>query len=179
VGAQQDRRVVRGAHLGDQLLDLALGAGVKAGRRLVEQQQRRRGEQRAGERDLLLHAPAELLHRLARAPNREADALQDLGDAVAGRARREAVEARRVAEVLRRRHLLEERRLDRDPVDDPAHRLRVAHDVVTENSRLPGIGQQQRGQDADERRLSRPVLTENGQALAVRDLKAHPTECRR
>src|SRR5215216_596401 len=38
VGAEQDGRVVLGAHLADELLHLLLGAGVEAGRRLVQQQ---------------------------------------------------------------------------------------------------------------------------------------------
>ena len=41
MGAQQDRGVMLGPYVGDELLDLALGARVKAGRRLVEQQQHR------------------------------------------------------------------------------------------------------------------------------------------
>ena len=56
VGAEQDRRVVRRPDLADELLHLELRARVEARRRLVEQEQDRRGEQRARERDLLLHA---------------------------------------------------------------------------------------------------------------------------
>src|SRR5581483_3555852 len=39
VRAEQDRRVVRRAHLADERLDLALGARIQPGGRLVEQQQ--------------------------------------------------------------------------------------------------------------------------------------------
>jgi hypothetical protein len=179
VGAQQDRRVVNGAQGGDEALNLALGARVKARRRLVEQQQGRRGEQCAGERDLLLHPAAELLHRLPGAAYREADALEDLGNLVARCAWRQPVEARRVGEVLGRGHPLEERCLDRDPVDDATDRLGVADDVMAEDPGLTTIGQQQGGEDAHERRLARAVLTEDGQALALTDVKRHPVKGRR
>src|SRR4029453_16321736 len=78
VRAEQDGRVMLGAHLADELLHLLLGARVEAGRRLVQQQQDRRGQQRARERDLLLHAAGEVLHRLVAAVRWEADPRQDL-----------------------------------------------------------------------------------------------------
>ena len=55
VRAEQDRRVVRLADLADELLHLELRARVEARRRLVEQKENRRRQQRASERDLLLH----------------------------------------------------------------------------------------------------------------------------
>src|SRR4029450_5900633 len=64
VRTEQDRRVVFGAHLADELLHLLLRARVEPGGRLVQQQQDRRGQQRAGQRDLLLHAAGEGLHRV-------------------------------------------------------------------------------------------------------------------
>ena len=130
-----------GAHLADELLHLELRARVEARRRLVEQEQDRRGQQRAGERDLLLHAAGEVLHRLVAAVGREADALEDLGDrAHASRAARHAVEARGVAQVLDRRHLLEEARLDRHAVDEPPHGPRLAEGVVAEDAGSPPSG---------------------------------------
>ena len=63
--------------------------------------------------------------------------LQDLGDAGARLARRQAVEAGRVAEVLDRRHALEERRLDRDPVDQPLHARGLANTSMPNTSALP------------------------------------------
>jgi hypothetical protein len=59
VRAQQGRRVVLAVHAPDEVLHVTPGARVQAGRRLIEQQQRRRGEQRARQRDLLLHAARE------------------------------------------------------------------------------------------------------------------------
>ena len=102
VRAEQDRRVVPGADLADEVLHLALRARVEPGRRLVEQEQHRAGEQRPRERDLLLHPAREVLHRLVAPLVREADPLEDRGDLVARVGGRHAVEAGRVAEVLRR-----------------------------------------------------------------------------
>ena len=48
VRAEQDRRVVRGPHLADELLHLELRARVEPGRRLVEQQQHGRGRAAPG-----------------------------------------------------------------------------------------------------------------------------------
>src|SRR5439155_4299950 len=45
VRAEQDRRVVERAHLADEVLHLELRARVEARRRLVEQEQHRRGEE--------------------------------------------------------------------------------------------------------------------------------------
>jgi hypothetical protein len=90
--------------------------------------------------------------------------------------RPEAVEARGVAQVLRRAHLLEEARLDRDAVDQPPHRPGVAEGIVAEDQRGAAVGQQQRREQADERRLARPVRTEDGDALAPLDLEVQPLE---
>ena len=102
----------------------------------------------------------------------EADALQDLRDPVAGLRRRHPVEACRVAEVLGGRHLLEERGLDRDPVDEPAHRTLSRDDVVAEDLRRAAVGEEQRREHADECRLPRAVLAQDGDALAALDRRS-------
>ena len=66
------------ADLADELLHLELRARVEPRRRLVEQQQDGRRQERPRERDLLLHPAREVLHRLAAPLGREADALEDL-----------------------------------------------------------------------------------------------------
>ncbi len=101
--------------------------GSRPGRRLVEQEQDRRGEQRARERDLLLHPARQVLHRLAApvgAGSRPSRGSRDRR--CASTTRRHAVEARRVREVLGRGHLLEEARLDGDAVHEPPDRARVS-----------------------------------------------------
>ena len=158
------------AHLADELLHLELRARVEPRRRLVEQEQHRRGEERPRERDLLLHAAREVLHRLAAPVRGEADALEDLRDlGLACLPRRHPVEPRRVREVLLGRHLLEEARLDRDAVDEPAHGARLLERVVPEDARLAAVVQEQRRQQPDERRLARAVLAEDRDALAALD----------
>ena len=125
---------MRRAHLSDELLHLELRARVEPGRRLVEQEQHGRGQQRARERNLLLHPAGEVLHRLAAPVGREADPPEDLRDPLARLGRGHPVEARGVVEVLRGRHLLEEARLDGHPVDEPPDGLVLADDVVAEHT---------------------------------------------
>src|SRR5439155_18567704 len=75
-------------------------------------------------------------------------------------------------------HLLEEARLDRDAVDEPADRRRVLHDVVAEDPCLAAVVDQQRREQADQRRLPRAVLAEDGDALAAGDREGDVVERR-
>ena len=133
---------------------------------------------RARERHFLLHAAREVLHRLATARRREADPLEDHRDLRVRLARPHAVEPRRVGEVLGRAHLLEEARLDRDAVDEAAHRARVLEHVVAEDLRAATVGQEQRREQPHERRLARAVLAENGDAFAALHREADAVERR-
>ena len=81
----------------------------------------------------------------------------------------QAVEAGRVAQVLDRREALEEGGLDRDAVDQPLHPARLAEDVVAEDASGAAVLEQQRGEQAHERRLARAVLAQDGDALTARD----------
>src|SRR5262245_9917014 len=144
VRTEQDRRVVYDADLADKLLDLELGARIEAGRRLVEQKQDRRRQQSTGKRDLLLHAAGQVLHRLASAVGRKPDAAKDPRNLVAGLTSRYPIEAGRVAEVLSRRHLLEEAGLDRGPIDQPPYGTRLAEHVMAEDLRAAAVVQQKR-----------------------------------
>src|SRR5207249_4795527 len=173
---KQDRRVVLGAHLLDERLHLLLRAWIEAGRRLVEQEQDGCGQQRSRQRHLLLHAPREVLHRIAAAVAREADAAQDLRDLVASVRGAHPVEARRVAEVLDGGHLLEEGRLDRDTVDEPANGTRLAEGVVAEDPCAASVGQEQGRQQPDQRRLAGPVRAQDRDALAAGDVEAHASQ---
>src|SRR5581483_4094301 len=109
---------------------------------------------------------------------READLLEDRRDGRSRLRRTHPVEAGGVREVLGGRHLLEEARLDGDAVDQPADRLRVAEGVVAEDPRLAGVVDEERRQKPDERRLSRPVLAEHGDALAAFDAERDALERR-
>src|SRR5436190_9291531 len=108
-----------------------------------------------------------MLHPFVPASDREADALEDLRDRLLRDPRRNPIEPRRVGQVLLGRHLLEERRLDRDAVDEPLDRARLLDHVVAEDRGAAPVGQQQRREQADKRRLARAVLTEDRDALAT------------
>ena len=121
-----------------EILHLALRARVETGGRLVQQQQHRRGQKRAGECDLLLHAAGEILHRLGRRRRAGIRPASRISGMRATRlVRREAVEAGGIAEVLHRRHALEERRLHRHPIDQPLHLPGVVGHVDPEYLAVP------------------------------------------
>src|SRR5205085_1015806 len=98
-----------------------------------------------------------------------ADPLEDPRDLALRAPRRHPVEPCRVREVLLGRHLLEEARLDRDAVDEPAHGARLLERVVPEHASLAALVQKQRRQEPYERRLARAVLAQDRDALAACD----------
>ena len=67
---------------------------------------------------------------------RKPDTVEDLRDLPARRARAEPVEARRVGQVLRCRHSLEERCFNRYSVDQQSYLLGLMDDVVPEHAAL-------------------------------------------
>src|SRR5439155_17786482 len=99
VRRQQDGGVVLGAQLAHERLHLAFAADVESGGGLVEQQQRRGGEEGPRDRDLLLHAARQLLQRLVVTLRVDAQALEDLRAAQARLRRRDAVQASGVDQV--------------------------------------------------------------------------------
>ena len=164
-------------HLADEVLHLELRARVEARRRLVEQQQDRRGQQRPRERDLLLGPAREVLHRVRRAATTGKPTRSRIsGIRVARLARRQPVEPRRVGEVLDRRHLLEERRLDRDAVDHagepPASRRCRARRCA--RCRRPAAAASRAAGRAST--CPEPFWPSIGDALAARDLEREPAQ---
>src|SRR5512133_1932341 len=117
-----------------------------------------------------------MLHPLVPAIFREADAGQDPGDRATGLTRSEAVEPRRVGEVLLGGHLLEERRLDGHTVDKTANLPGFLDDVVAEDRRAAAVREQQGREKPDERRLARAVLAQDGDALAALHGERHTLE---
>src|SRR5439155_15748974 len=75
-----------------------------------------------------------------------------------------------------RGHLLEEARLDRHAVHEPAHRAGLAECVVAEDARTAAVREQERRQQADQRRLARAVRAEDRDAFAARDVEAHSAQ---
>src|SRR6185437_12350942 len=128
-----------------------------------------RCQKRPRQRDLLLHSARQMLPPLVPAPTWNTDPVEDARDPLAGFGSGHSVEARRVAEVLLGRHLLEEGGLDRDTVDQPLDRPRLPEDVMAEDVRAAAVVQKQRRKQPDKRRLPRAVLPQDRDALAALD----------
>ena len=80
VRSEKDRRVVLVPQIADERLHLPFAADVETRRRLVEEQQHRRGQESARDGDLLLHPARELLERLVQPALRDAEPAQDRPD---------------------------------------------------------------------------------------------------
>jgi hypothetical protein len=87
----------------------------------------------------------------------------------AGVAAVEAVHPGGVDQVLGRRQLLEERRIDADPVDQPLDGHLVAGDVVAEDLDASLLEGEQRAHQADQRRLAAAVGAEDAVDLTALD----------
>src|SRR5918994_1242431 len=169
VGAEQDRGVVGVAYLADKLLHVLLAPGVEAGRRLVEEHHDGAGEQRPGERDLLLHPTAQVLHRLGSALASEADVVEDLLYPGPRLGAGDTVELGPVEQILHGRELLEEACLDAVPVHAALHLLGMACSVDPEDVDLPPVREDERGDNSHQRALPAPVGPEDADDLPFPD----------
>src|SRR5207342_861169 len=79
-------------------------------------------------------------------------------------------------QVLGGRHALEERRLNRHAVHEPLHGARPLEDVVSEHGRRPAVVEEERREQAHERRLPRAVLPQDRDALAPPERERHVVE---
>ena len=173
VRRQHDRGVVRVAHLLDEGLHVELRPRVETRRRLVQQQHRRAGQQRSRDRDLLLHPAAHLLERPAQPLLADAEARHDLDRLRTRLPGVQAVEPRRIGEVLVRGELLEEGGVDAHAVDELLDLHLVALDVVTEHLDPAPVQRQQRADEADEGGLARSVRAEDPVDLAAANRQRH------
>ncbi len=169
VRGQDDGRVVALADLAHEGLHVALRVRVEPGRRLVEQEERGRREEAAGDGDLLLHPARHPLHRLGERLLLEPQAQQDLAHLPSGLRHRHPVQAGGVGQVLQGRELLEEGGVDRDPVDQPLHGELLLLDVVAEHADRAAVREEERRDEADERRLPRAVGAEDAEDLPPLD----------
>ena len=129
-----DESADRGPHLRS-------GARVEPGRRLIEEDQRRLGDEARREVEAAAHAAGVLGDGLLRGI-RQPELLEELGGLAPGRRPAQALQAREQHEVLgARQHLVERGELPRE-ADELANDLRLAHDVVTEDASSAGVGSQ-------------------------------------
>ena len=125
--------------LAQHVLDLARGAGVEAGQRLVEDDQPRVVDQRAGERHLLPHALGEALAALVRV-RRKPEPVDQLVGARLGERRLDAPEAGDEFEIFERRQLVVDHRLVGHPGHDALGRDRIGERVDAEHRDRARVG---------------------------------------
>ena len=128
--------------LAQHVLDLPRRAGVEAGQRLVEDDQPRVVDQRAGERHLLPHALGEALAALVRV-RREPEPADQVVGALLGHRRLDAPEAGDEFEIFERRELVVDHRLVGDPGHDPLGLDRIGERVDAEHRDRAGVGLEQ------------------------------------
>jgi len=147
------------------------GEHVECGERFVHEQHVGLGDERAGDADALAH-PARELARERTAEAREADQLEHLVGACLARRRVDALGLEPEFDVLLHRQPREQReRLEdhRDTPHRPADRAPAVRD-------RPAVGGDEPGHDAQQRRLARPRLAEQGDDLAFGEREVDAVE---
>src|SRR2546428_843763 len=162
-GADEDER--RRPRALEQRPDLGARHHVDARRRLVEDEQRGPRQERVGDRQLLLHAPRERARRPV-GERGEPRAREQLARARAELRLRQAVEARREAQVLLDRQVAVEAEGLRAVADARLERRHVAAQIVAEDGRLAGLDLAEPCQRAQERRLPGAVGPDDAHDLA-------------
>ena len=160
------------ALLGDELPDVAedIGAGldVEADGRLVEQQQARAMQQRAGDFQPPHLAAGEVAHLAAGAVGKP-DARQHLVAAQARVAPGDAVQGGVIQQVLRHREIeIERARLEHD-AEQPQRFARRTADVVAENADASGLDAEQPRHQREQRALAGAVEAEQRRETRRRD----------
>src|SRR5205085_4252818 len=82
-----------------------------------------------------------------------------------------------VEHVFHRTQLFEERRLDTDAVDQLLDLELVSDDIETEQLYGARVREEQRRDDANERRLARPVGAQDAENLTPRNVERHVVHC--
>src|SRR5262245_1542791 len=175
VRGEDDRGAALAAQLGDLGADANGHVGVETERRLVEKQHLRLGGQRLGESEPLLEAGRELVV-LGAPVGSEFAALDQLLDAPLEGAPRETVQASVEGQHLGRAEAPDERPVAAGHVEPAADGERFADDVVSEHGGRPFVGEEQRGQDREERRLAGAVRAQQPEDRAARHLKTRPAQ---
>ena len=133
--------------------------GSRPGRRLVQEEDARRVDERKREVEPALHSAREPLHFAIRVV-RKPDAMQQFFRARATLLLGHALQRRLQAEVVARSEQRIERRFLQSNADDPPDLRPILHDVVSADERRPCRGRQQRRQDVDGGRLPCAVRAE-------------------
>ena len=172
------RQEDRGAlphELGDHVPHPEPRAGVEARGRLVEEEDRRPRDERAGEIQAAAHA-ARVGLREPVAGVGELEALEQLARPVGRPAPAQVVEPPDHLEVLEAGEVLVDRRVLPGQADAGAQQRRVTHDVEPADLGAPAVGHEQGGQDADARGLAGAVGAEQPEHGAVWDRQVDAVE---
>ena len=161
LGGEEDGRAVGDERL-DRLPQVEPAARVEPGRRLVEEEHRRARDERGGEVEPAPHA-ARVRLRHAGAGVAQAEALEQLRGARLGGAAAVAVEAADHGQVLEPGEVLVDRRVLAREADAGAELRGLADHVEAGHAGRAGVGGEERGEDADRRRLARAVRPEHAE----------------
>ena len=166
---EQHRRAPRDERL-DRIPELDAAADVQSGGRLVEEQDRRPGDQRGGQVEAAAH-PARIGANETVGGVGEVEGGQQLPRPGTRLPSREVVEPADHLEVLEAGQVLVHRGVLAGEPDVLAHPGGVADDVEARHARGAVVGQQQGRQDADGRRLAGAVRAEQPEDAARLDVK--------
>jgi hypothetical protein len=140
--------------------------GVQAGRRLVDDEHARIGEQRLRDADPAEHAARVAAERPLAGSGKVED-LEQLADPGAGGASADALDRGEVGQELRGAQVRVHAEVLREVAEAAAERVRTAHHVGAVEQHLPAAGPGHRGGDPHEGRLAGAVRTEQSdQAVA-------------
>jgi hypothetical protein len=166
---QQNRRAFA-AQVADDRPDLVATSRIEAGGRLVEEEHAWPGEQARCEVKSPAH-PARVGLRGSIGGVGELEALEQLRCAIARFRAGEAEQASEHLQVLAACEQLVDGGELTGQGEELAHLRRLRDDVVSEELGPARVGLEQRGQDADERRLARPVRAEQAEDHPLRNLQ--------
>src|SRR5262245_21465622 len=164
-----------GSQAPQQIPELAARDRIHAGRRLVEEQDLGPVDQRAAERELLLHPARE---RVCAPIAKWLELRIDWRDAVAFALGRRAEDRREETDVLLDAEVRIQRELPSHVADTRSQRPQFTDDVLAEDAGGSAIGHEQRREDAEERRLAGAVRADEAEQLARADAERHAVERR-
>jgi hypothetical protein len=145
------------------------------GGRLVEEDQRRPGDQAGGEVQAAAHAAGELGDRLV-GGLLEAELFEQSAGGGARGGRAQPLQPAEHPQVLERREALVDRGVLAGDADQLADAVRLPGDVHPEDPGLPGVDGEQRGEHAQRGGLAGPVRTEHAEDLPLAHLEVDPVD---